>query len=583
VELDALIAAATESQDWARAAELRLEKLATLTTPPQQVRELVAVARILQAELNDPEGAIEALEQARAIAPRRVPVLQALRRGYETLGRWASAIEVIGALADLAPVPTDRAALRVAQAKVTLERLEDEEGALGCLEQALLDDPANVEARAALAQIRASLTPPEPMHLQASLTPPEPMHLQAPLTPPEPMHLQASLTPPEPMHLQASLTPPEPMHLQASLTPPEPMHLQEPPPEPPPAVAEESSDALDPARYARAFAVYQSEGHSDGALLAAMALEELGAADAEQRALVERFRSVSPIRARGTLDPAAWGLLRPEGSDEVVCALLGSVARAGVLARLDELVEGDRLVVLDPKTRLDESSTASVVRTFQWAARVLGVPTLQLHALDAVPGEIAAVRGHQPATAVGPSIVSGRSAKDLAFLAGRHLTYYLPDHQALVYFPTLEELTRLLFASVQLVKPRPPTPGEGGRAVIALADLLDRHVTTGERAAILDAVRRLEARGGRFSLASWTRHTELMATRAGLLLCGDLAAAMAVMGSETRGIAGLTLEAKRRDLVAFSASQEHAELRLRWAAPATESLTPPPRSAAYPP
>jgi hypothetical protein len=65
-------------------------------------------------------------------------------------------------------------------------------------------------------------------------------------------------------------------------------------------------------------------------------------------------------------------------------------------------------------------------------------------------------------------------------------------------------------------------------------------------------------------------------------LCGDLATAMAVMSSETRGIAGLTLEAKRRDLVAFCVSQEHAELRLRWAAPAPESLTPPPRSAAYP-
>jgi tetratricopeptide (TPR) repeat protein len=553
VELDALIAAATESQDWARAAELRLEKLATLTKPPQQVRELVAVARILQAELNDPEGAIEALEQARAIAPGRVPVLQALRRGYETLGRWASAIEVIGVLADLAPLPTDRAALRVAQAKITLERLQDEEGALGWLEQALLHDPANVEARAALAHIQASLTPPEPMRVLE----PEPMRVLEP----------------EPERVLE----PEPERVLE----PEPERVLEPEPEPP-ALAAEPSDELDPSRYTRAFAVYQSEGHSDGALLAAMALEELGAADAEQRALVERFRSVSPIRARGTLDPAAWGLLRPEGSDEVVCALLGSVARAGVLARLDQLVEADRLVVLDPKTRLDESSTASVVRTFQWAARVLGVPTLQLHALDAVPGEIAAVRGHEPATAVGPSIVSGRSAKDLAFLAGRHLTYYLPDHQALVYFPTLEELTGLLFASVQLVKPRPPTPGEGGRAVIALAGFLDRHVTDAERAAILDAVRRLEARGGRFSLASWTRHTELMATRAGLLLCGDLATAMAVMSSETRGIAGLTLEAKRRDLVAFCVSQEHAELRLRWAAPAPESLTPPPRSAAYP-
>jgi tetratricopeptide (TPR) repeat protein len=535
VELDTLIATATESRDWARAADLRLERLATWTTPRQKVRELVAIARILQAELNDSEAAIEALEQARAIAPDRVSVLQALRRGYETLNRWASALEVTGVLADLAASPTDRAALHFAQARIALEHLEDEHGALALLERVLEGDPSHAEAQAAIADARAALTP-------VRARPSEPTPVQEPA----------------------------------------PALAAVPVPEPPSAVAEEPSDELDPARYAHAFAAHRLEGRPDAMFVAALALEELGAADVDQQALVEQLRSVSPLRARGTLGAEAWTLLRPSGSDELLSAVFGSVARAGVLARLDQLVARNRLVVLDPETRLDESSTASVVRTFQWAARVMGVPGLHLHSLDAVPGEIAAVRAHQPTTAVGPSIVSGRSAKDLAFLAGRHLTYYLPDHQALVYFPTLDELTHLLLAAVQLVKPRPPAPGEGGRAVVDLAELLDHHVDPGERAAILDAVERLEGRGGRFSLAAWTRHAELMATRAGLLLCGDLATAMAVVTGETRAIAGLTVEAKRRDLVSFCASPEHVELRLRWALPALESLAPPARSVAPP-
>jgi len=522
VELDALIAAATDAHDWARAAELRLDRLATLTTPRHRVRELVAIARILQAELHDPEAAIEALEQARAIEPDRVPVLQALRRGYEALRRWASAIEVIGVLAERAPTSRDRAILHFAQARIALEHLQDEQGAVGWLERALQHDPAHAEALGALALAKTALGLPS-----------------------------------------------------------EPVLVEEVEPGPSLPADGETPDELDPSRYARAFVVYQRDGRSDAMVLAALALEELGAADLDQRGLVEQFRSVSPIRARGTLDAAAWRLLRPAGADELLCAIFESVARAGVLARLEQLVARNRLVVLDPKTRLPEASTASVVRTFQWATRVLGVPSVHLHALDAVPGEIAAVRGHQPATAVGPSIVRGRSAKDLAFLAGRHLTYYLPDHQALVYFPTLDELTLLLLASVQLVKPRPPTPGEGGRAVADLTELLERHVTSAERAAIFDAVQRLEARGGRFSLAAWTRNAELMATRAGLLLCGDLATAMAVVTTETRGIAGLTLEAKRRDLVAFCASPEHIELRHRWALPAAESVAPPPPGVAH--
>jgi tetratricopeptide (TPR) repeat protein len=518
VELDALIEAATEGKDWLRAADLRLERLARLDSPRQRVRELVAIARILQAELNDPDGAIDALEQARSIEPRRVPVLQALRRGYETLGRWASAIEVTGALADLAPTPIDRAALRFAQARITLERLQDEERARVWLEQALADDPSHAEAGVALARVLSSLASPEP----------------APLPP-------------------------------------------EPEPEPEPGLLE-----LDPARYARAFAARRAEGRTDAALLAAMSLEELGAADADVKAFLDPLRSVSPIRARGTLDADAWRLLRPAESDDVLRALFGWVARAAVLARLEQLVARSRLVVLDPTHRLDEASTASVVRTFEWAARVLGVPRPTLYAVDQVPGEIAAVRQREPTTAVGPSVVRGRSAKDLAFLAGRHLTYYVLEHQVLVYFPTLEELMRLLLAAAQLAKPGAASTGEDSRAIAALAARLDRHVTDQERAGIIAAVRALEARGGRFSLGAWTRSAELMATRAGFLLCGDLATAMAVVRAESRGIAGLTTEAKRRDLVAFCASAEHIELRARWVVTAAESLPAPPWSAAQP-
>ena len=129
------------------------------------------------------------------------------------------------------------------------------------------------------------------------------------------------------------------------------------------------------------------------------------------------------------------------------------------------------------------------------------------------------MRAHEPSTAVGPSIVSGRSAKDLAFLAGRHLTYYRPENQVLVHFPTREELTRLLLAGVQLTKPGVPPAGEGGRAVAALAARLEEHIADEEFAALSRAVGELEARGGRFSLGAWTRNVELMAARAGLLLC----------------------------------------------------------------
>ncbi|MDP9150223.1 MAG: hypothetical protein M3O36_09825, partial [Myxococcota bacterium] len=62
---------------------------------------------------------------------------------------------------------------------------------------------------------------------------------------------------------------------------------------------------LDPASHAEAFARSTAEGRFDAAFLAALALEELGALDTDQRALLLQFRSVAPVRARDTLDAAA--------------------------------------------------------------------------------------------------------------------------------------------------------------------------------------------------------------------------------------------------------------------------------------
>ena len=516
-DLGSLIDAATEAGDWARAVKLRRERLETMGSPRQRVKELVAIARIQQQHLAEPDAALAALEEARTLEPRRASVLQALSRGYEMVGRWASAIEVTGALAEVTPMPTDRAALRYAQARMALDHLQDEERALALLEQTLEEDPSHTEARAALGHLRSSLTPPEPM--------------------------------PVPQEVSVSTAPPQ-----------------------------QDDDELDPAVHLRAFGQRRREGRADAAFLSALALEELGASYPDLQTFIDQTRSVTPIRARGTIDAAAWELLRPYGMDEVLTALFGAVSRAGAKARVEQLAARGRLVALDPASRLDDASTASVVRSFQWAARVLGARCPDLYVVPEVPGEIAAVRAPEPSTAVGPSIVSGRSAKDLAFLAGRHLTYYRPEAQVLVYFPTRDELTRLLLAAVRLSKREvmeEEPQDDANRAVAALATRLDRHISDDDRNDLRRAVWELEVRGGKFSLGAFTRNVELMAARAGLLLCGDLATATAIVSTESRAIAGLSLEAKRRDLVAFNVSEEHITLRERFAHGSAESVRPP--------
>ncbi|MCL2449791.1 MAG: hypothetical protein FWD17_12660, partial [Polyangiaceae bacterium] len=448
---DGEIAAATAAGDWRRVVELRLERLAGLADSRAEVRELVAIARILQAELADPEGAIELLERARSLEPTRASVLRALRRGYEAHGRWSDALDVLESLSALAESASERAGYRAAQGRIATEHVGDTQRARFYVHEALLADPQQPDALALLAELDA-LRGDAPDSARS--------------------------------------------------------------PDAAPAIS-----PFDPAPYLSAFAVQSAEGQIDGAYLSALVLEDLGVATDEHRAVLERWRTVGPVRARAALDAGGWAQLRAPGHDDVIAGLFAAVERAAVAARIDEMRDARRLPVLDPATRLPETSTASVVRSFQWAARFLAVVCPQLFAADDAPG-IAVIHAAEPSTALGRSVLSGPTAKDLAFLAGRHLTYYRPEYHVLVYYPTRDELTALLFAAVQVINGDSPAAPP---AVRALRARIERRLGTAERAALRDGVRRLNERGGQAKVGAWMRGVELSAGRAGLFLCGDLA------------------------------------------------------------
>jgi tetratricopeptide (TPR) repeat protein len=524
--LDELLAEATEARQWDRVLDLRRQRLHAIEGPRHKVRELVAIARILQAELHDSEGAIEALEVARAIDRTRDSVLQALRRGYEILGRWTSAAEVIGTLADLASSPAERAILRVAQARIALDHLKDEERAAAWLEAALEEDPTHADARATLNGLRAARGE---------------------------LDADARESRAESQYAEGNQ--------EGAIE-----ELER-------VVAREPTRA---SAYARMFAMHWRDGRTDAAFLAAMALDELGSTDVDQQVLIGQFRSLTPTRVRSSLDDAAWQELRAPGSDDVLASLFSAVEGAATAARVDELRRRRKLPKLDSLERLSETSTATIARSCQWAARFCSSDCPDLYASEQQSGGLIAVQAARPTTVLGPSVLRGLSVKDLAFLAGRHLVHYRPEYRILQYYPTREELTNLLLATVQVAMPDQTSAAAPVRALHAR---IARRLGREDRAAVEDAVKRLDERGGRASVGAWIRSAELTAGRVGLLLCGDLATAAAIVRSEARGIGGLSAEARRGDLLSFCASRAHASLRARFAMTAPESIRPPPTAS----
>jgi hypothetical protein len=132
-------------------------------------------------------------------------------------------------------------------------------------------------------------------------------------------------------------------------------------------------------------------------------------------------------------------------------------------------------------------------------------------------------------------------------------------HRLLLYYPSIEELTNCFLAAIRIVIPEVPAPPGVRAAVAELERGIALRLTETSRVDLAAAVAAFERHGSRVHLAEWAGDVERCATRAGLVLSGDLEVAAAVLRSEPRAV--LEPEEKIADLCAFAVSDEHHALR----------------------
>jgi len=321
-------------------------------------------------------------------------------------------------------------------------------------------------------------------------------------------------------------------------------------------------DALNVDAYRSIYTIHLQQQAYDDAWCVASVLAFIGRANEEEQRFFDDWRPQDIGQITGTLDNSVWSQhLFHKDEDVLIGKIFEAVAPAALRAKIADLTAKNQRPTLPENMRQDPAtSTGTLPRTFWWAAKAFGQQAPQLYARADQPGLLMAVPNLPQATVAGQTALQGLSPLERAFVCGKHLAMCRGEHLIKTLFPTVTELTVLLFGAIRVVA-QLPAPPEYATQVQATTQVLGQFIEPIQREALKVAVGEFMKAGARANIKRWSQAVETTAARAGLLLSADLAAAKKMLVNEQQIPGDLTPQERMKELMLYSVSEDYARLR----------------------
>jgi golgin subfamily B member 1 len=569
--LDAMVAVYEGLKDWKQVCHYKRQILDNVVDGGERYRMLQDIAGVwIDKEGNFPKG-IEALEEALDLEPQDHKLLHRLLDLYGSkTQQWERMVDVLQRIADLEMQPERRSRYLYTMAQLYRDKLQDQLRAVDLFNEALDLNPGYLEAFERINKILTALK--EWKQLERAFR--KMLHRVAGKGNTDLEHnlwhnlgiiyrdrLADGNAAVEAFKMASRLKPDDPQEYEILAA------LYEAGGQVDEAIGAYRSmlkiDALKIDTYRKLYQLQLEKKSYDEAWCLAAALAFMRKADAEETQFFEDYRPKGMPAVKNRLDNEQWAKnLFHEDESLLVGKIFEMIAAAALKAKIESLKAQNQLPVLPAQFRQDPAtSTVTLARTFGWAAQVLGLPCPLLYVRSDVPGALMAVANEPPASVAGQTVLTGFSTQDLLFLVGKHLSMYRGEHYIKTLFPTVTELTVLLFAGIKLVAPQTPSPPDIEKQIMSTAQMLQKFIQPMQLEGLRMVVKKFLAEGAKANVKRWVQTVDVTACRTGLLLCGDLDIAKKIIAAEPQQPGDLSPQEKLKELLQFSVSEQYNALR----------------------
>jgi tetratricopeptide (TPR) repeat protein/predicted Ser/Thr protein kinase len=304
--------------------------------------------------------------------------------------------------------------------------------------------------------------------------------------------------------------------------------------------------------------LFTESKRADPAWCLCQALSVLNLAEPDEERFYKKHRTDTAAPAQAAVDENDWGKLQHQDLDPLVTKLFAMIQPTIMRVRTQPLEQ----MGYDPRYAIDTSlHPYPVSQTLYYALGVLGMQAPLVFQNNNDPASLGFLHARTP------GIVLGRAAFDtsvptqsLAFVAGRHLTYFRPGYYVRHLVPTGTGLKAWLFAAIKMSVPSfpvaPDMMGQVNEAMGAMA----QDFQGAQKELLASHVSKLIQAGGSLDLKKWVASIDLTADRAGFLLAHDLGLTAEVIRATEEG-SSVPIKERLKEIVLFSISEEYFGLR----------------------